>query len=244
MSTLSRKQREIQERERMLLGIARRMLLEQGFAGLSMDRLAEATEYSKGTIYQHFSTKEDLVTALAVESNEQRLALFSRARSFAGRPRERMLAFGVADELFARLHPHFYGSELVVRMADLGNRVSGERRVAFERQDLCILGWLGEIVQGGHDAGDLPLRAPWSRDRVVFALLTQALGLHSAEQNFPHLLRALDGVDPQVDSRASLHALCDGLGWRPLSAEWDYDATFRRILQEVFAREARHVGLA
>ena len=70
------------------------MLIEQGYAGLSMDRLAEATEYSKGTIYQHFSTKEDLITALAVESSEQRLALMAKARTFRGRPRERMLALG------------------------------------------------------------------------------------------------------------------------------------------------------
>ena len=68
MGTLTRKQREIREREQLLLRVARKMLIEQGYSGLSMDQLAEATEYSKGTVYQHFSTKEDLVTALAIES--------------------------------------------------------------------------------------------------------------------------------------------------------------------------------
>ena len=64
MSTLTRKQREVHQRELMLLDVARKMLIENGYAGLNMDRLAEATEYGKGTVYQHFSTKEDLVTAL------------------------------------------------------------------------------------------------------------------------------------------------------------------------------------
>ena len=54
------------------------MLISQGYAGLSMDRLAEATEYSKGTVYQHFSTKEDLVMALASQTMEQRVSLFER----------------------------------------------------------------------------------------------------------------------------------------------------------------------
>ncbi len=63
---MTRKQREIRQREAYLLDVARKMLMEHGFSGLSMDRLAEATEYSKGTVYQHFSTKEDLVAALAV----------------------------------------------------------------------------------------------------------------------------------------------------------------------------------
>src|SRR5271165_2360473 len=108
MGTLTRKQREVRQRETALLGIARKMLIEQGYAGLSMDQLAESTEYSKGTIYQHFSTKEDLVTALAIESMERRVELFLRAEQFVGRSRERMLAIGVADEIFSLLETHHY----------------------------------------------------------------------------------------------------------------------------------------
>ena len=40
------------------------MLLERGYLGLTMDRIAKATEYSKGTIYHHFSSKEVLLEAL------------------------------------------------------------------------------------------------------------------------------------------------------------------------------------
>ena len=138
MGTVTRKQREVRQREAALLGIARKMLIEQGYAGLSMDRLAEATEYSKGTIYQHFSTKEDLITALAVESSEQRLALLAKARTFQGRPRERMLALGFADELFVRLHPHYFRSELIIHMAGLESRASSARREAMTRQDQCV----------------------------------------------------------------------------------------------------------
>jgi AcrR family transcriptional regulator len=83
---MMRKQREIWQREQMFLDVARGTLIESVFAGLSLDRLAEAPEDSRGTVYQHFSTKEDLVTALAVQSNEQRLALFDRARALTRRP--------------------------------------------------------------------------------------------------------------------------------------------------------------
>ncbi len=34
------------------------MIVRDGYHGLSMDRIAEALEYSKGTIYQHFSCKK------------------------------------------------------------------------------------------------------------------------------------------------------------------------------------------
>ena len=68
MGTLTRKQREIAEREQLILGIAAEMLVERGYLGLTMDRIAAATEYSKGTIYQHFPNKEEIVAALATES--------------------------------------------------------------------------------------------------------------------------------------------------------------------------------
>ncbi|MEO1235180.1 MAG: helix-turn-helix domain-containing protein, partial [Planctomycetota bacterium] len=74
MQTLTRKQREIADRERLILDHARRMLLDGGVASLSMDRLAEAIEYSKGTVYQHFSSKEDVVAALFIETCARRTA--------------------------------------------------------------------------------------------------------------------------------------------------------------------------
>ena len=62
--TVTRKQREIAQREDLILETARKMLLERGYLGLTMDRIAEEIEYSKGTVYQHFSSKEDLISTL------------------------------------------------------------------------------------------------------------------------------------------------------------------------------------
>jgi hypothetical protein len=40
--------------------------------------------------------------------------------------------------------------------------------------------------------------------------------------------------DPRVVLRRMGGRLLDGLGWRPLSSEWDYRATMARIYAEVF----------
>lgn len=79
-ATLSRKQREVQEREGRILELARAMIVQDGYHGLSMDRIAEALEYSKGTIYQHFSCKEEILMALVNQTMERRLDLFRRGR--------------------------------------------------------------------------------------------------------------------------------------------------------------------
>ena len=244
MGTFTRKQREVRQREASLLGIARKMLVEQGYAGLSMDRLAEATEYSKGTIYQHFSTKEDLITALSVESNEQRLALLAKARTFQGRPRERMLALGVADELFVQLHPHYYRSELIIHMAGLESRASSGRRETMILQDECVAAWIKEIVLEAARAGDLPATAGTTAGSVAFAVFSMAVGTHHCVVNFPHVLEQLGVASPLDTMRDHVHAMLDGLLWRPLRTEWDYQATFNRIVREVFADESRRAGRA
>jgi AcrR family transcriptional regulator len=243
MSTTSRKQREIRQREQMLLDVGRRILIDRGFAGLSLDHLAEATEYSRGTVYQHFSTKEDLVTALAVQSNELRIALFGRARHFAGRPRERMLALGVADELFARLRPHYFQSELVVRMANLDERATPARRETLLGYEDQIGKWVRETVQEAVDQGDLQLATAVTPGRIAFAVFSMAIGGHTAMAN-ARLLARFELSSPFEAMHGNMAALLDGFDWKPLSQTWDYEATLHRVLQTVFPEESRQLGPA
>jgi AcrR family transcriptional regulator len=80
-------------RER-LLGEAQRLFRERGYAATSLEQIAEAADVTKGAIYGHFASKEDLLInaleaaplpAWATDMNEQalplrdRLARFSRA---------------------------------------------------------------------------------------------------------------------------------------------------------------------
>jgi len=243
MSTVTRKQREVCQRELMLLDVARGMLVAQGFAGLNMDRLADATEYSKGTIYQHFCSKEDLVTALAVQSSERRVALIDRARQFGGRPREQMLSIVVADELFARLHPQYFRSELVIKMANLEERASDVRRATLRQNDRKVFGWLLDIIHAAVEHEDLRLDPQRTAESIVFAMFAQVVGTHTAILNYGEIVLDLKIKAPFSVLRNNLDALLDGFGWRPLHSKWDYSKTYQRITQEVFAEECQRVGL-
>ena len=235
MATTLRKQREVHQRELHLLEVARKMLIAQGYAGLSMDRLAESTEYSKGTVYQHFSTKEDLVMALASQTMERRVSLFERVARFQGRPRERIQALGIADEVFAELYPHSFRSELIIKMADLDGRASPGRRDALRAQESRCAGLARGFVEEAVEIGDLPKDA--SVPRIMFAIMSMVIGTHTITSNFRSLLAETGVVDPFSSLRENIQVLLDGFGWRPLSTEWDYAATYGRIAKEVFADE-------
>src|SRR6185437_16047392 len=143
-ATLTRKQREVQDRERRILALARSMIVEDGYHGLSMDRIAEALEYSKGTIYQHFSCKEDILMALANQAMQRRLDLFRRAAAFRGRPRELITAIGIACELFFQLYRDHFHVESAIRITSVKEKTSEQRRMLLERCEASCF----EIMRG------------------------------------------------------------------------------------------------
>ena len=58
-------------RARFILDAARELLVEKGYRGTSMDEIAARVGIAKGTLYQHFLHKEDLVLALLEEHMER-----------------------------------------------------------------------------------------------------------------------------------------------------------------------------
>jgi AcrR family transcriptional regulator len=64
------KERQTREREtvrRAILNAARILFLAEGYANVSMRKIAEQIEYSPGAIYSYFPSKEDIFFALAEE---------------------------------------------------------------------------------------------------------------------------------------------------------------------------------
>ena len=64
-SSLKEKQRE--ERTALILQAAYDVLIEKGYYEASMDEIATRVGISKGTLYLHFKSKEDLIFMLIEE---------------------------------------------------------------------------------------------------------------------------------------------------------------------------------
>ncbi|MFQ5911568.1 MAG: TetR/AcrR family transcriptional regulator [Nitrospinota bacterium] len=243
MNTLTRKQREIKEREELILEVARRMLLEVGYLGMTMDRIAEVTEYSKGTIYQHFSCKEDIVAAFCIQTEGILLDMFERAAAFKGRSRERMVAIGQAYELFTRLHPDRFRTGQIIMAASIKAKASPEHLSRLQAIDSQIYAIMTGIVRDAVSQGDLELPEACNPGELTFGCWSLAFGAYSLILAGVPLDR-LGIEDPFATVRKNCQAFLDGLAWRPLSSEWDYEKTYERIRKEVFPDEFRraHAG--
>jgi AcrR family transcriptional regulator len=66
VTELSLKDRQRQMRENAILEAAHQLLAEKGYQGMTMDDLATRVGIAKGSLYQHFKSKEELIGAALV----------------------------------------------------------------------------------------------------------------------------------------------------------------------------------
>ncbi|MCP4641677.1 MAG: TetR/AcrR family transcriptional regulator [bacterium] len=240
METTVRKRRERDAREALLLDAGRKLLLKGGYHGLTMARVAEATSYSKGTVYHHFSCKEELIIALAARSYEKQRDLVDRAALFKGRPRERMVAVGEATAIFARLYPDDARIFQVVNGEAITQKASEEALRRLRDGAHHNLNVMHGILRDAVVQGDLTLRDNVPPEELVFHfwLLGEA-GKAASSSWMPPQEMGIDDAFGSIMHTGTV--LGDGYGWRPLSTEWDYAATLARVREEVFPRECRRI---
>jgi AcrR family transcriptional regulator len=234
--TTARRAREFAAREELILREARKLLLAHGFQGWNMDTLAQAVEYSKGTLYQHFASKEDLALAVVTDALSQRADLFDHASKFKGSTRERIRAICGACCEFASSHPDYFHAEMTLKSASFWDKASDERREDHRFQAGRCWRAVQQIVIAAQACGDLP-QDRISPEQATFALISISVGSHIMAME-PDL-RVIAGIaDPLATVRLNGDILCDGLQWRPLSSEQDYALVDQRIVAELFPQSS------
>ena len=78
------------DRRAQLLGVARRLFARDGYRGASMESIAEAAGVTKPVLYQHFSSKRALYSALLANDLGRLTQELETAFSQAGDNEERL----------------------------------------------------------------------------------------------------------------------------------------------------------
>ena len=86
----SLRERQRQERATLIVQAAEEVLAERGYHDTSMDEIAARVGIAKGTIYQHFPSKEDLIVVLFERELETFLRLVEEAATREGSARSRL----------------------------------------------------------------------------------------------------------------------------------------------------------
>jgi AcrR family transcriptional regulator len=107
MGAVERREREKAAFREQVLGAARKIVLKEGFEGLTMRKIADAIEYAPGTIYLYFENRDDIAAELTQRGFEELLRAVAPAGTIAD-PAERLERIGDHYIKFAVEHPETY----------------------------------------------------------------------------------------------------------------------------------------
>jgi AcrR family transcriptional regulator len=236
MTTRTPKKQEIHDRELRILELAREMLLTGGYHGLSLDSLAAELGVSRGTIYNHFECKEEIILALLIETMDRRREMFQRAAGYQGVPRVRLAAIGVAAELFVRLYPDHFRVEQIVKSDSIWDKTTEQRRSLVKTCQMQCVGIVAGIVRDGMAQGHVTLPEGMTPEALVFGLWSMTEGAYSIIAT-SDAVKELGISDPFRSIRLNIHGMVDGFDWTPLQKDLDYHHMMEQVMKDVFPEE-------
>ena len=238
MVETSRKQKEIQQREVDILAVARRMLLDSGYELLSMDKLAAELRTAKGTIYNHFSNKEEIVLRLVCQALQVRHELFRIAAVAFAESRLRMMACSAASHLYVQEYREYFAIEQLVSNSTIRGKAKEEScRIVRDFEKQCMLS-VSCIVRDAIAVGDFMLPPTMSAPEFIYGFWSINFGSHVLNHQRPGF-GELGISDPAETIRQHCCCMLNGYNWRPIMSLQESSFIFAEIkdrLESIFAQ--------
>jgi TetR/AcrR family transcriptional regulator, fatty acid metabolism regulator protein len=122
------KERQREERERLILRAAEEVIIEKGYQALAMEEIASRVGISRATIYLHFASKEDLVLALFERGLRAFLAVLDAHLSSAVAPREKLRA--ILEDVYGGMSGrHYQALSSVLQNPEFHARLAEKRQL-------------------------------------------------------------------------------------------------------------------
>ncbi|MEK4734232.1 TetR/AcrR family transcriptional regulator [Paenibacillus sp. FSL L8-0641] len=176
MKHIKRRERENNEIRRKIIEAARSLFLNQGYAEVSMRKIADQIEYSPTTIYHYFANKEAVVRELLLEGNTLFLqALQQRvdeARVAGSNALDTLKTVSDAYVRFGTANPEYYNILFISNLesVSLVSLIDSGRFKGFELLEAGLKAAMeeGYIIQGDER---LIARSIWSMLHGLTSLL-------------------------------------------------------------------------
>lgn len=237
---------EFNAREAHIVATATKLIKEQGFASLTMDKVVSKVPYAKGSVYKHFNSVEEILLAISNSGAHHLLALLERARGYSGNSRVRYIARAQAYFLYSQLHPVEFICELDAISPAVLEKASERHRTDGQSILNQFYKLSADFVDQGVSEAALTLPANISSRRIAKTSWSMEFGVSS------YAIAASFGAkqDAKVNALKLQRDLCwmvnvflDGLNWQPMHAGEDAWTQWCDIRGEVFNAEFAQLGL-
>ncbi|MEM6980744.1 MAG: TetR/AcrR family transcriptional regulator [Planctomycetota bacterium] len=240
---LTPKQREIRARETRILDTAHPMIRRGGLSSISMNAIAEQIGVTRGTIYNHFPNKEDILLSLAARAVRRRSRLFQAAIDWAEADpkcgsRDACSGIGIAAEVYVDQFNDDFTIEQAIRHDPVWEKTSARRRDVLADCETACITQVGYVI--GHAIAARDLEVPTGAtaealtQQIVFGLWSLVYGGLVIEATSPSLPQS--GItQPRQTMRHNCAALLDQVGWQPMHDPAHYQIVIDKLTPHLIA---------
>jgi AcrR family transcriptional regulator len=208
---------------------------EHGFHQLTMEHIAEQAEYSKGTVYQHFACKEEILIQLCIRSMKNLHQLALRATEYPGSHREQLLAFVIAHGLWQQIEPNDIFMLQNLHGDGVLDKVSEKSREQHHLLEQKILQIVISFFDNAIRDGQLPVVSLNAKE-LVYGLWSMCYG-GQLLCCYQRPLVSLELSDPAETMISLVQVMLDGLDWQPRMSAAQSNQLLERCRDDFFAAE-------
>lgn len=144
------KMEQFRQREETIVQAAFELFAEHGTESVTMDNIAEKARIGKGTIYKHFSGKNDIFASMIIQQDQEilaSLATISRDAPIMVQLKKTMRVFWEIQTQDIRKFSVYHKCDQLLLVDDMAARV----RRRFERQHRLKTEFIREMIQKAID---------------------------------------------------------------------------------------------
>jgi AcrR family transcriptional regulator len=151
MGITERRERQKAELRDQILAAAARIIADEGFAALTMRKIADAIEYSPATLYLYFASRDEIALELVRDGYASLIAFMAPGAAIED-PLERLRAIGRSYLRFAESEPQTYRlifmvdekyAEPIMLALKASENNTGDTAFGF------LLGTVNELIERG-----------------------------------------------------------------------------------------------
>ncbi|MFX1242738.1 MAG: TetR/AcrR family transcriptional regulator [Promethearchaeota archaeon] len=105
--TKARREREKEQRREDIIEAAEKLFLSQGFENTTMKQIANEAQYSKGTLYNYYDSKDDLYIAIGIHAYSLIINYTKQLIEKEGPGIKQLMAVGYAYYKFSKDYPNY-----------------------------------------------------------------------------------------------------------------------------------------
>jgi len=182
MGIKERKLRELETRKNLILNTAKELFTEKGFSNVTMDELATVIEFSKGTIYTHFSSKEEIYALILLNHLNILLNHLKEAAKACKNTASCIRSCLDTYIKFYREHREYFQLLFFIDLVSNQYRIPSDLLKEIQRQKIACLIELQNVIKKGLASKEIRKDYPFTQIALVLWGMTNGI-IHLAESH-------------------------------------------------------------